>query len=136
MIYEEGVERLSAEGCFVFGLSYGALRSFQLRGMRNGNWRLLDSLQRGFYRACMAYAKLRRAIVSPKLTGLLGDLIGKLGSTMRVKALEAGREEVERTVPIYVRSGVFSWAPQLRRWLHDKAYLLWLGFTKLNMPYG
>ncbi|MDH5686557.1 MAG: hypothetical protein OEZ48_01625 [Candidatus Bathyarchaeota archaeon] len=118
------------------GLSYGVLRAFQLKGMRNGNWRLLDGFQRGLYRACMVYARLRRSVISSKLVGLLTELMGKLGSTMRVKALKAAREEVERAVPIYVRAGIFSWAPRLHSWLRDKAYLLWLGFMKLNAPYG
>ncbi len=118
------------------GLSYGVLRAFQLRGLRNGNWRLLDGLQRGFYRACMVYARLRRCVVNPKLISLLRDLIGKLGSTVRVRALKAARMEVERALPIYVGAGVFGWAPRLRGWLRDKAYLLWLGFSRLNGPSG
>ena len=132
----ESCYRFRFEGWSVLGLSYGVLRAFQLKGMRNGNWRLLDGFQRGFYRACMVYARLRRCVISSKLVGLLRELMGKLGSTMRVKALKAAVEEVERAVPIYVRAGVFSWAPRLRSWLRDKAYLLWLGFMKLNAPYG
>jgi len=119
-----------------FGLSYRALRACQLRGMRNGNWRFLNVVERGFYRACMAYARLREAIVNPKLVGLLGELINKLGSTRRVRALRLAVEEVDRVAPIYFRAGVFNWAPRLYRWLNEEPYLLWLGLTKLSMPYS
>ena len=118
----------------MFGLSYGALRSCQIRGMRNGNWRLLTGLQRGFYRACMAYARFREAIVNPKMVGFLRELIEKLRSTMRTRALKVAIEEVHRVAPIYFRAGVFKWAPQLMAWLDDEGYMFWLGITKLNSP--
>jgi len=117
-------------------LTYGTLRACQLKGMRNGNWRLLDGVQRGFYRACMAYARLREAIVNPKLVGLLGELISRLGSTHRIRALKSAIEEVDRVAPIYFKAGVFSWAPRLYRWLNEEPYLLWLGLTKLSVPYS
>jgi len=120
----------------MFGLSYETLKAYQLKGMRNGNWRLLDTVQRGFYRACIDYARLREAIVNPRLIGLLRELIEKLRSTNRIRCLKVGLKEVERVAPIYFEVGVFKWAPQLYRWLREEPYLIWLGFTKLNRPYG
>jgi len=118
----------------LYALSYDTLKAGMLKGMRNGNWVLLDGVQRGFYRACMAYARLSRAIRSLKIIGLLNELFEKLRSTPKMRALRAGLEEVERVAPIYIKSGVFGWAPQLVGWLRDESYLTWLGFTKLYTP--
>jgi len=118
----------------MLGLSYGALRACQLRGFRNGSWRHLTGVQKGFYRACMAYAKLREVIVNRKLLGFLRELLDKLGSTVRARALKLGLEEAERVTPIYLRAGVFRWARRLHSWLKEEPYLLWLGFMKLNAP--
>ncbi len=126
----------NSEKPVMFRLSYETLRACQLKGMRNGNWRLLDRVQKGFYRACMAYARLREAIVNPKLVGHLRALIEKLKSTMRARALEVAIKEVERVAPIYSKAGIFRWAPCLYRWLHEEPYLVWLGFTRLNTPCG
>ena len=115
------------------GLSYSTLKAGLFKGMRNRNWFLLDGVQRGFYRACMAYARLRKAIRNPKMIGFLNDLLERLRSTPRLGAVRAALEEVERAVPIYIKSGVFVWAPQLIGWLRDESYLTWLGFTKINM---
>ena len=91
-------------------------------------------MQRGFYRACMAYTRLRQTIVNPKLVGLLRELIEKLGSTVRTRALKAGMQEAQRAAPIYFRAGVFEWAPRLKVWLDDEGYMFWLGITRLNSP--
>ena len=117
-----------------FGISYEALRAYQLKGFRNGNWRRLDGIKRVFYRACVAYASVRRVIRNPRLVSLLRDIIEELKSTVRVRALKEAVREVERVVPIYLKAGVFRWAPQLVRWLRDESYLAWLGFKKLNTP--
>jgi len=118
----------------MFGLSYGVLSSHRLKGMRNGNWRLLDRTQRGFYRACVAYAKLRGAIVNPKLVRLLRALIEQLKSTYGSRTLEVAEIEVSRMASVYLKAGVFNWVPQLCRWLQEETYLVWLGLMKLNTP--
>jgi len=124
----------TAKGFVMQGLSYKTLRDCKLKGMRNGGWRLLDKVQRSFYSVCMAYARLRGSIVNPHLVGLLRELIERIRSTPRIRALKAAMMEVDRVAPIYLKAGVFNWAPQLYRWLQDESYLIWLGLTKLNMP--
>ena len=118
----------------MLGLSYAALRACRIRGIRNGNWRLLDVVQRGFYRACLAYTRLRETIVNPKMVSLIGELVEKLTSTARIRALKAAVEEVDRVTSIYSRAGVFKWAPQVKAWLQDEVYMFWLGVTRLNSP--
>ena len=117
-----------------FGIPYRALRAYQLKGFRNGNWRRLDRMKRVFYRACVVYASVKRVIKNPGLVSLLRDIIKELMSTIRVRALKEAVREVERVVPIYLKAGVFRWATQLVKWLRDESYLTWLGFKKLNTP--
>ena len=116
----------------MFGLSYEVIKACQTKGMRNGNWRFLNTVQRGFYRACLAYARVRRVIVNPNVVRLLGALMCRLRSMMRVRALRSGMEEAERVTPIYLKIGVFKWAFKLMDWLMDESYLFWLGITRLN----
>lgn len=117
-----------------FGVSYEALRAYQLRGFRNGNWRRLERMKRIFYRACIAYARIRRVIRNPRVVSFLRDIILELKSTVKVRALNEAIREVERVIPIYLKAGVFRWAAQLIKWLRDESYLIWLGFKKLNTP--
>jgi len=117
-----------------FGVSYEALRAYQLRGFRNGNWRRLGRMKRIFYRACIAYARIKRVIRNPRVVSLLRDIILELKSTVKVRALNEAIREVDRVIPIYLKAGVFRWAARLIEWLRDESYLIWLGFKKLNTP--
>ena len=118
----------------MFGLTHEVLSAYQLKAVRNGNWRLLNGMQRGFYRACVVYARLRGSIVNPKLVDLLRGLIEKIRSTPKMEALNVAIIEINRMAPIYFRAGVFNWVPELQRWLQEEPYLIWLGLTKLNTP--
>jgi hypothetical protein len=115
----------------MLGLSYTALKRCQTRGIRNGKWRTLKVIQRGFYRACMIFTKTSKNIVNPKMFRLLTELINKLISNTRTEAIRLGIQEVERLTSIYSSSGVFNWSP-IKTWLTEKSYYLWLGILVLN----
>ena len=89
-------------------------------------------MKRIFYRACIAYARIKRVIRNPRVVSLLRDIILELKSTVKVRALNEAIKEVERVIPIYLKAGVFRWATRLIKWLRDESYLIWLGFKKIN----
>jgi len=132
-MYSTSVSSISLkQEATISSLSYEDLKACHLRGMRNGNWFLLDRVQRGFYRACMVYTRLSRPIRNPRLVGFLGDLMEKMRSSRKIRALRTAAKEVERIMPICFNAGVFNWVPQLLRWLQEEQYLEWLGVTKLS----
>jgi hypothetical protein len=115
----------------MLGLSYTALKKCRTRGIRNGKWRTLDLLQRGFYRASMVFTKTSKNIVNPKMFMFLRKLIMKLISNTRTEAVRLGIQEVKRVTSIYSSSGVFNWSP-IKSWLTEKSYYLWLGMLVFN----
>jgi len=111
-------------------LSYHELRMFWVRGLRNGNvWRL-SAVQRGFYRACMLYARRVGRILSRLLIGQLTPLMERLASSFRSKALKAGLERAREILS----TSIPTWAPRVRSWLREPQYILYLGILKLNLP--
>ena len=106
-------------------LSYWDLKRFWVRGLRNGNVRRLTRVQRALYRACLRYARLVGGIVNRFLVGQLRELVDVLVSTPKVRALRAGLERVRGILS----SRVVDWAPQVRDWVRDKSFILYLGFT-------
>lgn len=68
-------------------------------------------------------------MLSGRLVAMLGDVIGKLVETVKDRIIPVGlakAEEIERGF-----EKVFSWAPELRKWLKDPDYIFWLG--KINV---
>ncbi|MBS7618975.1 hypothetical protein KEJ25_10400, partial [Candidatus Bathyarchaeota archaeon] len=48
-------------------ITYEELKHYYIKGVRSGRIHMLSVVERGFYRACIAFAKVKAAIVSPKL---------------------------------------------------------------------
>ena len=114
-------------------LMYMELNQYWVKGKRNGRLRFLSDVERGFYGACMLFARLKGAITSPKLISMLSVIIEKL-KPLRIKALEVGRRRAEELKALFKRSGVFKWAPRIREWLRDESYVLYLGFMEIYTP--
>ena len=113
-------------------ITYADLNATFRKGLRNGNWRRLNFLDKALYRASLWYAKGGRSIVNgllvEKLLGLVarlketkGEKIFKRGSERAAKMLEKGEENFK---------GVFVWAPRLKDWLKDPDYIFWLGAVR------
>lgn len=109
-------------------IDFDTLRKFWVKGLRNGNVKLLSPIQKGFYRACMLYARIRGYIVSRRIIEELGRIIDILARTPKVLALEEGLRRVfrilsGRTVELF---------PIARSWLSDWSYIEYLGFVGLG----
>ena len=102
-------------------------------GMRNGCFHRLKKEQKGLLRACLMLARRVGAIFSEVVVAQLRDIF-KILKPIWERASEAGRRRAEEMLKYFKRSGVFKWAPQIRLWLRDESYILYLGFMRLNEP--
>ena len=117
-------------------VTYAGLNATFRKGLRNGNWRKLNFLDKALYRASLWYAK-HRCIINGMLVEKLLGLVARLketkglrifkfkrGYAKAVAMLEKGEENFE---------GVFAWAPRLKDWLKDPDYIFWLGMGTVAM---
>ena len=104
--------------------SYADLQRHWRKGLRNGNWRKLNSLRKGLYMAALWYARGKGRILSGKLVAMLEDIIGKLRETVKVRIFRIGLAKAADMERGYEK--VFNWAPELRKWLKDQDYIFWL----------
>jgi len=102
-------------------------------GLRNGCFHRLKREQKGLLRACLMLARRVGAIFSQFVVSQLRSIIELLKPVWK-RALEAGWKRAEEMLKYFKRSGVFKWAPQVRLWLRDESYILYLGFMCLNEP--
>jgi hypothetical protein len=105
--------------------SYADLQRHWRKSLRNGNWRKLNSRNRGLYMAAMWYARVKGEILSGRLVAMLGDIIEKLVETIKDRIFRRGLTKAADMERGYEK--VFSWAPELREWLKDPDYIFWLG---------
>lgn len=112
----------------VFEFGYEELKSEMRKGMRNGNWRRLNTREKGFLRAAMWYARVKGKVVNSLVVVMLVDIIEKLRETIKDKIFQAGLAKAEEMLSSYKQ--VFNWASQLKEWLRDPDYVFWLGTCK------
>ena len=115
-------------------ISYGELRFCWLKGCRNGNVKKLAKMQRWHFRACLIYARRVGRIVNRFLVGQLRAAMDVLLSSPRRLALKHGGERARELLARFKHSGVFNWAPRVKRWLMDETFKIYLGFMSLNGP--
>lgn len=109
--------------------NYADLQGYWRKGLRNGNWWKLNPLKKGLYMAARWYARGKGEILSGRLVAMLGDIIGKLVETVKVRIIRVGLAKAADMERGYEK--VFKWAPELRKWLKDSDYIFWLG--KINV---
>ena len=109
------------------GITYEELLANFKKGLRNGNWRKLNFLEKALFRASLWYAKHRGSIVNAALAQKLSALIEKLKETKGMRIFKRGFEKAAEMLDKYEEKGVFTWAPKLRDWLKDLDYIFWLG---------
>lgn len=107
-------------------MSYAELLTSFRKGLRNGNWRKLNFLDKALYRASLWYAKPRGSIISESLVEKLLPLVERLKETKGMKIFKRG---LKKAVELLKKGEeeVFAWAPQLKGWLKDSDYIFWLG---------
>jgi len=108
-------------------LRHRELLTWLKKGVRNGNWRRLNRLERALYRASIWYSRHYRCIVNMLLVEKLSTIVETLRETPSVRIFKKGFERAVELLERYEESGVFSWAPRMREWLKDPSYIFWLG---------
>ncbi|MCS7365136.1 MAG: hypothetical protein NDF54_06860 [archaeon GB-1867-035] len=112
-------------------ITYTRLLNHLKRGVRNGNWRRrLDHIERAFYRAALAYSKIKGKIVNSTVIRGLLQIIRKLRETPLLRILKAGLNRAQTMRENFIANGVFNWCPQAKKWLSNPAYIMWLGLTE------
>jgi hypothetical protein len=114
-------------------ITYPRLVEFRLRGLRNGNWRHLNTTDRALFRCAFWVAKVRGKISNTKLVTQVLEIAVKLVEGVRGAILSVGRRRTGLMLKAYEKPlGVFSWAPQVREWLSDSDYVWYLGVLGVN----
>ncbi|MFW6122225.1 MAG: hypothetical protein ACOC80_15185 [Petrotogales bacterium] len=106
--------------------TYADLNNNLKKGLRNGNWKKLNKVQKAFYRASLSYSRFQGKIVNSNITGQISSLVEMLLETPGIRVLKKGYEKAAELIQKYEEEGVFDWAPQLRFWLNDPDYIKWL----------
>ena len=111
-------------------LSHEELRASFKKGLRNGNWRHLNPLDKALYRASLWYAKHRGSIVNTALVGKHMALVEKLKETKGMKIFKRGCKKAVEMLEKGEEERVFTWAPSFRHWLREPNYIFWLGTVR------
>ncbi|MEM3679352.1 MAG: hypothetical protein QXU47_05855 [Candidatus Bathyarchaeia archaeon] len=109
-------------------IGYYELKLCWVKGVRNGNLRRLTSLQKSYYRACLIFARRVGRIVSVFVVSRLKAIMNVLVESPKASALEAGLKRVYEILS----SRVLKWAPQVKEWLREESFILYLGFMEMN----
>ena len=114
------------KGILMSGVTHADLFASFRKGLRNGNWKYLNPLDRALFRASLLYAKHHGSIINVSRVKKLSALVEKLKETKGMRIFKMG---FEKAVKLLEKSeeGVFRWASQLKYWLNDPDYLFWLG---------
>ena len=111
-------------------ITYEELKKCWIKGFRNGNIRKLDRLQKALYRACLVYARKVGKVINDFLIAQLKPLIERLKFTFRLEASKAGVKKARKML----LSPLIKWVPQVRVWIREQSYIIWLGLMELNSP--
>ena len=89
---------------------------------------MVSSTEKALYRCALWIAKERGCIVNVELVAQVLEISGHLLGRIRRRITAAGKERARLMLKNYSNhSGVFGWAPQVKEWLHDAAYVFYLG---------
>ena len=111
-------------------ITYADLNATFRKGLRNGNWKKLRFLDKALFRAAMGYARRGRSIVNGLLVEKLLGLAARLKETRGMRIFKKGFERAAEMLDRGEEKGVFVWAPRLKDWLRDPAYIFWLGTAR------
>ena len=114
-------------------LTHPSLVRFWRRSIRNRSWGRLNVAERGLYRCALWVAKARGNITNTRLMVQVIRIALKLLKNFQSRILKAGSARAAMMFEEYARpGGVFSWAPQMREWLLDRKYIVYLGVLEVN----
>ena len=114
-------------------ITYPRLVDVRRRGLRNGNWRRLESGQKALFRCALWLAKTRGQICNTKLMVQIAGVALRLVENVRSNILRLGRNRSTKMLANYSKPGaVFGWAPKVREWLSEAGYVWYLGVLEVN----
>ena len=114
-------------------ITYSQLIGWRRRGLRNGNWALLDSCEKGLFRCSLWLARVRNEISNMKLMVQVLRIVSKLLESFRSRTMKTGMRRASVMIEIYTKpEGVFDWAPRMREWLSDSRFMWYLGILDVN----
>ena len=114
-------------------ISYAQLLDVRSKGVRNGNWVLLELSERALLRCALWVAKARGGIRNLQLITQVMKIIPKLLQSIGTNVVRAGRVRMMKMIEKYnIPTGVFSWAPIVKEWLQDPGYIQYLGIMQVN----
>ena len=109
-------------------LGYQWLVKVWHRSLRNGGWIKLSSTKKALIRCALWVAKTRGRISNTRLITQVLDLAYQLIESFQTRIAAAGEKRAIMKLHMYSEpGGVFSWAPQVREWLRNANYILYLG---------
>lgn len=112
-------------------LDYSGLLAVRRRGLRNGNWRRLSLIDRGLFRCALWVAKVRGGIGSLRLLVRVLGVVLKLLQSWSMRVWMAGRVRAEELKRRFEERSLFDWAPQVKDWLNERAFIFHLGLGEL-----
>jgi hypothetical protein len=114
------------------GLSDPFLVKVLGRGLRSGNWFRLRLSERAVFRCALWLTRARGSVRNRVLAEQVLAIANKLLRTFASKVAEAGRRRAAWILNSYGPRGVFGWVPELKGWLEESSYILYLGISQVN----
>jgi len=115
-------------------LDFPGLLTVMRRGLRSRSWFRLSLVDRGLFRCALWVAKVHGRIRSLRLMVKVLGIVLKLLGTSRSRIFQAGSQRACELFRRFEERGVFEWAPKVREWLMDPAYVFRLGLVELFGP--
>ena len=115
-------------------LTYRCLLAAWRKGLRNGNWSRLDVADKALVRCALWVAKVRGSIWNMRLMVQVLSVLLRLIRHCRSRIQDAGNHRAQAMLQAYGAepNPVFRWIPQLREWLRDGRYVMYLGLLEVN----
>ena len=80
----------------------------------------------------MWVARTQNGIVNMKLLVRVLGIVLRLMENLSTRIWVVGRERAEELKQCFEERGLFSWAPQVRTWLVDRRFVLYLGMSEFH----
>jgi hypothetical protein len=98
------------------------------KGLRSGGWFNLSSTKKALFRCALWVAKTRGQISNKELITQVLNVAYQLLRNFRTRISITGRRRATEMMRTFEQpGGVFSWAPEVREWLHDNDYIIYQG---------
>jgi hypothetical protein len=118
-----------------FGLGYFELKNILREVYRKRKRRLwCKSIHKRLLEACVSFTKNGRKIVNDVVLSRIRVALRELGIiNRRVRILMEGEVRALEMQVQYQKRNAFNWVPQLKEWLRQRSYKIWLGILQLSL---